>query len=221
MTGKWLTVLTEQTVWEAEFASALVRIPPTVAGEHLVVSGGLWGLCPVVSELKQALGQDEDLEGPPYLVAVVVSHDHVHHSLHEGLEHIRVEVLDGPHKWLECLTEPKSCDTWHERAGGGELKVFNWHEPSLSSLGGLVQEQLEIISIPTDHVRGSHLSHLENLRTEAKPPHCGRRKGPLKLGRREQLRARGSCNRVGVMYYDGRMVCMLWYLMVWQVLCYW
>ena len=48
-----LTVLAKEAVREAELASAFVRIPPTVAGEHLIVSGCLWGLCPVVCELEQ------------------------------------------------------------------------------------------------------------------------------------------------------------------------
>ena len=43
-----------------------------------------------------------------HLVAVVVSHDHVHHSLHEGLEHIVIEALDWLHERLECLAKPKS-----------------------------------------------------------------------------------------------------------------
>ena len=73
------------------------------------MSGGLWGLCPVISKLE---GEKESLTvistSLLYLVSVVVSHDHVHHSLHEGLEHIRVEVLDWLDEWLESLTKPKS-----------------------------------------------------------------------------------------------------------------
>ena len=47
-----LTVLAKEAVREAELARPLVRIPPAVPGKHLVVPGGLWGLCSVINELK-------------------------------------------------------------------------------------------------------------------------------------------------------------------------
>jgi len=56
------------------------------------MSGGLWGLCSVINKL----------------VSVVVSHDHVHHSLHKGLEDIVIEVLDWLNEGLECLAKSKS-----------------------------------------------------------------------------------------------------------------
>ena len=53
-------------------------------------------------------------------MVVVVAHDHVHHSLHEGLEHIGVEPLDGLGDGLnevveaieviEGLSETKACN---------------------------------------------------------------------------------------------------------------
>ena len=47
-----LTVLAKEAVREAKLASPLVWIPPTVPGKHLVVPGGLWGLCSVINELQ-------------------------------------------------------------------------------------------------------------------------------------------------------------------------
>ena len=47
-----LTVLAKEAVREAKLASPLVWIPPTVPGKHLVVPGGLWGLCSVINKLK-------------------------------------------------------------------------------------------------------------------------------------------------------------------------
>ena len=47
-----LTVLAKEAVREAKLAGSLVRIPPTVPGKHLVVPGGLWGLCSVINKLK-------------------------------------------------------------------------------------------------------------------------------------------------------------------------
>ena len=73
------------------------------------MSGGLWGLCPVISKLE---GEKESLTvistSLLYLVSVVVSHDHVHHSLHKGLEDIVIEVLDWLNEGLECLAKSKS-----------------------------------------------------------------------------------------------------------------
>ena len=63
---------------------------------HFHFFGGktdLRGLCSVIGEL----------------VAVVVAHDHVHHSLHEGLKHVVVEALDWLDERLEGLTKTKSC----------------------------------------------------------------------------------------------------------------
>ena len=54
----------------------------------------LGGLCSVVSKL---------------VAVVVLAHDHVHHSLHEGLEHVMVEALDWLDERLEGLTKTKSC----------------------------------------------------------------------------------------------------------------
>ena len=62
---------------------------------HFHFFGGktdLRGLCSVIGEL----------------VAVVVAHDHVHHSLHEGLEDIVIEVLNWLNEGLECLAKSKS-----------------------------------------------------------------------------------------------------------------
>ena len=50
-----LTVLAKEAVREAELASALFRVPPTVPGKHLIMSGGLWGLCSVINKLKLLL----------------------------------------------------------------------------------------------------------------------------------------------------------------------
>ena len=41
-------------------------------------------------------------------MSVVVSHNHVHHSLHKGLEDIVIEVLDWLNEGLECLAKSKS-----------------------------------------------------------------------------------------------------------------
>ena len=102
-----LTVLAKEAVREAELARPLVRIPPAVPGKHLVVPGGLWGLCSVINELKWKLSRWLNPPSPAaaHLVSVVVSHDHVHHSLHEGLEHIAVEALDWLNERLERLSE--------------------------------------------------------------------------------------------------------------------
>ena len=59
-----LTVLTEEAVREAELASAFIRVPPTVPGEHLVMSGGLWGLCPVISKLEGEGESHSDIDLP-------------------------------------------------------------------------------------------------------------------------------------------------------------
>ena len=47
-----LTVLAKEAVREAKLARPLFWIPPTVSGKHLVVPGGLWGLCSVINKLK-------------------------------------------------------------------------------------------------------------------------------------------------------------------------
>ena len=59
----------------------------------------LGGLCSVVSKLVA-------------VVVVVVAHDHVHHSLHEGLEHVMVEALDWLDERLESLAKTKSCKNY-------------------------------------------------------------------------------------------------------------
>ena len=51
-----LTVLAKEAVREAKLARPLVWIPPTVPGKHLVVPGGLWGLCSVINKLKNSRG---------------------------------------------------------------------------------------------------------------------------------------------------------------------
>lgn len=86
--------MAEEAVWEAEFACSCLLIAAAVPGKHLIVSGGLGGLCSVVNEL---------------VAVVVVAHDHVHHSLHEGLEHVMVEALDWLNERLEGLAKTKSC----------------------------------------------------------------------------------------------------------------
>ena len=86
-----LTLLTEQTIWEAQLACSLLWIPSTITRILFIVSRGLWGLCSIVHEL--------------VLVAVVMAHDHVHHPLHQWLHNVVLEVLDWLDKWLEGLTE--------------------------------------------------------------------------------------------------------------------
>ena len=80
--------------------------------KHYYMSGPwgchLGGLCSVVSKL----------------VAVVVSHDHVHHSLHEGLEHVMVEALDWLDERLEGLTKTKSCKNYQITIHVGFLSLF-------------------------------------------------------------------------------------------------
>ena len=39
----------------------------------------------------------------------MLAHDHVHHSLHEGLYKVMVEALDWLDERLEGLTKTKSC----------------------------------------------------------------------------------------------------------------
>ena len=112
--------MAEQTVGEAELARSFLSIPPTVSWKHFILSCGLWGLCSVINKLA---------------VVVVVAHDHVHHSLHEGLEHIGVEPLDGLGDGLdevveaieviEGLSETKACNNI---ASSMFLPVFiMWH----------------------------------------------------------------------------------------------
>jgi len=86
------SVLTEQTIWKAKFPCSFLWIPTTVSGKDFILASGLWGLCSVINKLV-------------LLVLVVMSHDHVHHSLHEGLEHIVVKILDWLEEWLKCVSE--------------------------------------------------------------------------------------------------------------------
>ena len=87
-----LTILTEQTIWKAKFPCPFLWIPATVSGKDFILASGLWGLCSIVNKLV-------------LLVLVVMSHDHVHHSLHEGLEHVVVKALDWLEKRLEGVSE--------------------------------------------------------------------------------------------------------------------
>ena len=69
----------------------------------------LGGLCSVVSKL---------------VAVVVLAHDHVHHSLHEGLEHVMVEALDWLDERLEGLTKTKSCKKHQITTRVGFLSLF-------------------------------------------------------------------------------------------------
>ena len=57
----------------------------------------LGGLCSVISKL---------------VAVVMLAHDHVHHSLHEGLYKVMVEALDWLDERLEGLTKTKSCKNY-------------------------------------------------------------------------------------------------------------
>ena len=69
----------------------------------------LGGLCSIISKL---------------VAVVMLAHDHVHHSLHEGLYKVMVEALDRLDERLEGLTKTKSCKNYQITIRVGFLSLF-------------------------------------------------------------------------------------------------
>ena len=76
-----LTVLAEETVWEAEFAGASVGVASAVAGVDLVISRCLRRLGPVVPERRPERPRDEPGEITEDTKLYVISNLNITHHI--------------------------------------------------------------------------------------------------------------------------------------------